>query len=113
MDITIDKLPMAVDAASTAVNVSADLPDPAFLAVAIGGAGLILFVLFVLPVWLLLHYRARTKRLEPPPAPVAPVAVAAARTEDLAELLRLAERLEHRLDAMESLMDAERPRWRN
>jgi phage shock protein B len=107
--ITLEHLPIASESARVAVNVADALPDPGFLAVAIGGAGLILFVLFVLPVWLLLHYRSRSIKLAPPPAPQARTVSA----DDLAELVRLAERIEHRLDAVETLMDAERPRWRN
>lgn len=114
MDIlTLDKLPLdklhvASDAGNVVVARVSDLPDPAFLAIAIGGAGLILFVLFVMPVWLLLHYRNRSLKLVPPPAPQARTVS----SEDLAELVRLAERIEHRLDAVETLMDAERPYWR-
>ncbi|MDO9453074.1 MAG: hypothetical protein Q7J29_09450 [Stagnimonas sp.] len=106
MDINIDNLP---EAANGAVHLS-DIPDISVIAVSMMGAGLILFVLFVLPVWLFLHYRSRTKHLAPPPV-VTPVRPAA--YEDLAELARIAERIEHRLDAVETLMDAENPRWRN
>ena len=105
MDIQLDNVP---DAANAAVHLS-DIPDISVIAVSMMGAGLILFVLFVLPVWLFLHYRSRTKHLAPPPVvmPVRPAAY-----EDLAELARIAERIEHRLDAVETLMDAENPRWR-
>lgn len=111
--ITLDKLPLdqltaAAEARDVVVAHVSDLPDPGFLAIAIGGAGLILFVLFVLPVWLLLHYRNRSLKLVPPPAPQARTVS----SDDLAELVRLAERIEHRLDAVETLMDAERPYWR-
>ncbi len=105
MEINIDNVP---DAANAAVQIS-DVPDLAVIAVSIGGASILLFVLFVLPIWLFLHYRSRTKHLAPPPV-VTPVQPAA--YEDLAELARIAERFEHRLDAVETLMDAENPRWR-
>lgn len=106
MEINIDKVP---EAANAAVQLSSDMPDVALVAVGTFGAGLILFVLFVLPVWLFLHYRSRSKHLSPPPVitPVRPAAY-----EDLAELARIAERIEHRLDAVETLMDAENPSWR-
>lgn len=107
MEINIDQMP---EASNAVVQLSSDMPDVALVAVSVFGAGLILFVLFVLPVWLFLHYRSRTKHLAPPPV-VAPVRPAA--YEDLAELARLAERIENRLDAVESLMDAENPRWRS
>lgn len=107
MNIEINGVP---ELAGASAQIAADLPPIEWIAVVLSGAGLILFVLFVLPVWLLLHYRARTRHLAPPPV-VTPVRPAA--YEDLAELARLAERIEHRLDAVESLMDAENPRWRN
>lgn len=106
MEINIDKVP---EASNAVVQLSSDMPDVAMVAIALTGAGLILFVLFVLPIWLFLHYRSRAKHLSPPPV-VTPVRPAA--YEDLAELARLAERIENRLDAVETLMDAENPRWR-
>lgn len=115
MEINIENLPgdaeAASDAAAAALHLSADMPDVAVVAVGLMGAGLILFVLFVLPIWLFLHYRSRSKQL---PVPVAPVAIAtrSVSADDLADLARLAERIEHRLDAVETLMDAENPRWR-
>lgn len=107
MDIQLENVP---DAANAAVHLSSDIPDVAMVVAGTVGAGLILFVLFVLPIWLFLHYRSRTKHLAPPPV-VTPVRPAA--YEDLAELARIAERIENRLDAVETLMDAENPRWRN
>lgn len=108
MEIQIENVP---DAANAAVNLSADLPDIAMVAVATTGAGLILFVLFVLPIWLFLHYRSRSRNLPLPPQALA-LASRPVSADDLAELARLAERIEHRLDAVETLMDAENPRWR-
>lgn len=108
MELNIEHLPEVANAAGAAVNVSADMPDIAMVAVAMTGASILLFLIFVLPVWLLLHYRSRAKHLVPPPAPQARTVS----SEDLAELVRLAERIEHRLDAVETLMDAERPYWR-
>lgn len=110
MEINVANLPDAAHGvAATAVNLSADMPS--LIAVSVIGAGLILFLVFVLPIWLFLHYRSRSKHL---PVPVAPVAtsVRIVSADDLADLARLAERIEHRLDAVETLMDAENPRWR-
>lgn len=108
MEINVANLP---DAANGAVHLSSDMPDVAIVVLSIAGVGLLLFILFVLPIWLLLHYRSRTKHL---PVPVAPVATPtrSVSADDLADLARLAERIEHRLDAVETLMDAENPRWR-
>lgn len=88
------------------IHVGSDIPDIAVIAVSVGGAALICFVLFVLPIWLFLHYRARNRHLELS-RPTTPVTNA-----DLGELAQLAERIEHRLDAMESLMDVDHPNWR-
>jgi phage shock protein B len=65
----------------------------------------ILFVLFVAPLWLWLHYRER-QRLRDAAAGVSPPAAAAG------ELTRIAERLEQRVAALEALLDAESPEWR-
>ncbi len=104
MEINIEHLPHA---AATVASVSSDLPDAAIVAVSLAGASLIIFLLFVLPIWLLLHYRSRSKHL---PLPAA--ALRGASPDDLAELARMAERVEHRLDAIEILMDADTPNWR-
>lgn len=108
MEIQLENMP---DAADAAVNLSANVPDIAMVAVATTGAGLILFVLFVLPIWLFLHYRSRSRNLPVSPSAL-PASTRAVSADDLAELARLAERIEHRLDAVETLMDAENPRWR-
>ena len=70
------------------------------------GASLVIFTLFILPIWIILHYRSRAKKiaqLAPPPPPV---------ISNMPELERIAERMERRLDALEALMDAENPSWR-
>lgn len=66
---------------------------------------LILFTLFVAPVWLWLHYREKQHQRE-----AARSGVAAAGT---GELVRQAERMEQRIAALEALLDAESPDWRN
>lgn len=83
-----------------------DEVNPIIVFISLAGASLIIFVLIVAPIWLFLHYRERAQKLTPPlPRP-------ALSNSDLSDLARLAERFEHRLDAMETLMDAERPDWR-
>lgn len=67
------------------------------------GASLILFVLFVMPIWIFMHYKHRA-RLQ---TSAAPAAVA-----DGAELAAAAERMEQRVMALEAIMDAEAPGWR-
>lgn len=67
----------------------------------------ILFVLFVAPLWLWLHYREK-QRLRDIAAGMAGATPAAGATE----LSRTAERLEQRVSALEALLDAESPDWR-
>jgi phage shock protein B len=66
----------------------------------------ILFVLFVAPLWLWLHYREK-QRLRDVAA-----GLAAGPSAGSAELTRTAERLEQRVAALEALLDAESPDWR-
>ncbi|HUS25618.1 MAG TPA: envelope stress response membrane protein PspB [Candidatus Binatia bacterium] len=68
---------------------------------------IILFVLFVAPLWLVLHYRERARRDQPDVAGPAPAAGAAP-----AELGAVAARMEKRIAALESVLDAESPGWR-
>lgn len=65
---------------------------------------LILFILFVAPLWLYLHYREKQRLREA--AGGAPASAASA------ELVNQAERMEQRIAALEALLDAESPDWR-
>lgn len=105
MEINIEHLPDA----AVAIRSASDIPDVAVIAVSLVGAGFIIFLLFVLPIWLLLHYRSRSKHL---PLPPAANAIRIASPDELAEIARMAERIEHRLDAVETLMDADTPHWK-
>ena len=103
MEITVDKIPaVAEHAANVTVN---GLPEGVEIMMGLMGASLILFILIVLPLWLFLHYRAKARREAP--APILGPDVA-----ELAQIARIAERMERRLEAMETLMDADRPGWR-
>lgn len=64
----------------------------------------ILFTLFVAPIWLWLHYREKQRQRD-----AAGVGRAVAGSGELA---RTAERLEERVTALEALLDAEMPDWR-
>lgn len=59
------------------------------------------FVFVLALVWMVMHYRQSQRRNEPqkntPPA----------------ELLRRAEAMEHRIDALERILDTESPGWRH
>jgi phage shock protein B len=64
---------------------------------------LILFMLFVAPLWLLLHYRSKRKAAD------------GLSDDDLQALHALsskAERLQNRVETLEKILDAEAPRWR-
>lgn len=103
MEITVEKIPeVAEHAANVTVN---GLPEGVEIMMGLMGASLVLFILFVLPIWLFLHYRAKARREAP--APIIGPDVA-----ELAQIARIAERLERRLEAVETLMDADRPGWR-
>ncbi|ERT11605.1 envelope stress response membrane protein PspB [Photorhabdus temperata] len=64
------------------------------------GIPLIIFVLFVLPIWLWLHYNSRNSNQN---------------QLDQNEVQRLAERVQHmqaRIKTLEDILDAEHPDWR-
>lgn len=64
---------------------------------------LTIFILFVAPVWLWLHYnssRQQGSRLGQQDA------------QRLAQLTRDAERMQARIQALEDILDAEHPNWR-
>ncbi|ALB62901.1 envelope stress response membrane protein PspB [Cronobacter universalis] len=64
---------------------------------------LTLFVLFVLPVWLWLHYTNRSGR----------DALSQSEQQRLAQLNEEAQRMRERIHALEQILDAEHPNWRN
>lgn len=67
-------------------------------------APIICFLIFVAPLWIILHYRHRNR------------AVQGLRTEDqdkIEQLRRLAEKMEERVITLENILDSEQPDWRN
>lgn len=64
---------------------------------------LTIFVLFVLPIWLWLHYSNRSSRGE----------LAQSEQQRLAELNQDAKRMRERIQALEDILDAEHPNWRD
>ncbi|WP_105608862.1 envelope stress response membrane protein PspB [Cronobacter sakazakii] len=64
---------------------------------------LTLFVLFVLPVWLWLHYSNRSGR----------DVLSQSEQQRLAQLNEEAQRMRERIHALEQILDAEHPNWRN
>ena len=64
---------------------------------------LTLFVLFVLPVWLWLHYNNRRGR----------DALSQSEQQRLAQLNDEAKRMRERIASLEAILDAEHPNWRD
>ncbi|HAW0164937.1 TPA: envelope stress response membrane protein PspB [Escherichia coli] len=64
---------------------------------------LTIFVLFVLPIWLWLHYSNRSGRDE----------LLQSEQQRLAQLADEAKRMRERIQALESILDAEHPNWRD
>ncbi|ELO3240218.1 envelope stress response membrane protein PspB [Escherichia coli] len=64
---------------------------------------LTIFVLFVLPIWLWLHYSNRSDRSE----------LSQSEQQRLAQLADEAKRMRERIQALESILDAEHPNWRD
>lgn len=67
-------------------------------------APIIIFMIFVAPIWLIMHYRSKKQ-------------VAQGLSEEefaaLTELARKAEVMNERIQTLEALLDAEAPQWRN
>lgn len=64
----------------------------------------ILFMIFVAPVWVIMHYRAKRQ-----------IGQGLTETElsKLDELTQKAEKMSERIKTLEALLDAESPNWRN
>lgn len=67
-------------------------------------APLILFCLFVAPMWVVMHYRHKNKS-----TPVA----SEADKQKIEELLAMADKMESRLETLESILDRKDPNWRH
>lgn len=64
---------------------------------------LTIFVLFVLPIWLWLHYSNRSSRSE----------LSQSEQQRLVELNAEAQRMRDRIQTLEDILDAEHPNWRD
>nr|WP_188697356.1 envelope stress response membrane protein PspB [Bowmanella pacifica] len=67
-------------------------------------APIIIFMIFVAPIWLILHYRSKKQ-----------VAQGLSKEEftALTELADKAEKMADRIQTLEAILDAEAPQWRN
>ncbi|MDF7681008.1 envelope stress response membrane protein PspB [Enterobacteriaceae bacterium ESL0689] len=63
----------------------------------------LLFVLFIVPVWLWLHYKNRS----------ANGALSQNERQHLQQLLDETKRIRERIQSLEAILDAENPNWRN
>lgn len=63
----------------------------------------ILFMAIVVPLWLVLHYVAKFKATK---------SLSQADEETLADLWQLSEKLERRIESLETILDEEVPGWR-
>ncbi|APE05965.1 MULTISPECIES: envelope stress response membrane protein PspB [Alteromonas] len=65
---------------------------------------LVVFTIFVAPIWLILHYRSKKQVNQ------------GLSSEEYAELSALAdkaEKMSERIETLESILDSEAPEWRN
>ncbi len=63
----------------------------------------VLFVLFVAPIWLVLHYRSKRQ---------VGASLSAEERRELEGLAEQAERMLDRIETLESILDVEAPGWR-
>lgn len=66
-------------------------------------APLIVFLIFVAPLWLLLHYRSKRKVAH---------GLSSDELEQLKSLAERAESVQQRVKTLEKILDAEAPNWR-
>ncbi|MGQ4275975.1 envelope stress response membrane protein PspB [Pseudidiomarina sp. E22-M8] len=64
---------------------------------------LILFMIFVAPVWVIMHYRSKRKLSQ---------GLSETELQDLQQLARQAEQMRERIRTLESILDADAPTWR-
>ena len=69
----------------------------------------IIFLVFIAPMWLVFHYITQWKRMRAGAAGPDGVVIGRAELERMREL---GERLEGRIESLETILDAEAPEWR-
>ncbi|WP_019674793.1 envelope stress response membrane protein PspB [Arsukibacterium perlucidum] len=65
---------------------------------------LILFMIFVAPLWVIMHYRSRSKMQQ---------GLTDVELQQLNNLAARAEKMAERIHTLEAILDAESPQWRN
>ena len=63
----------------------------------------VLFMIFVAPVWVVMHYSHRNKMIK---------GISDEERASVDELLHQIDQLSDRIETLESILDAEQPRWR-
>ena len=66
-------------------------------------APIVLFMIFVAPIWIIMHYRTAANKS---------VGLSTDEQQSLEELMEVADTLEERLEILESILDQETPDWR-
>ena len=66
-------------------------------------APIIIFMIFVAPIWVVMHYRTAGKKA---------VGLSDDEQSSLDELSEIADRMDERITTLESILDAETPDWR-
>lgn len=64
----------------------------------------VIFLIFVCPLWIILHYSAKKRESK---------TLLGEEEESLNRLLDAADRMEHRLDALEKILETEDPNWKD
>ena len=67
-------------------------------------APIIIFMIFVAPIWLILHYRSKKQMNQ---------GISAEEYSTLQDLADKADKMADRIHTLESILDAEAPQWRN
>ncbi len=67
-------------------------------------APIILFVIFVAPVWVVMHYRFKTKMIK---------GISDQELDDFEHMLEKLDKLSDRLETLEKILDEEHPSWRS
>jgi phage shock protein B len=73
------------------------------LFVILTGTSLIIFTMFVAPIWLILHYRSKKQVSQ---------GLSASEVNTLQELAAKEEKMSERIKTLEAILDSESPNWR-
>ncbi|WP_075188100.1 envelope stress response membrane protein PspB [Teredinibacter haidensis] len=68
-------------------------------------APLVIFCLFVAPIWVFMHYKQKGRSAAPEES--------AADKKKIEELLAMADKMENRIETLESILDKQDPNWRH